>query len=150
MSDHSGSSFPPASPYPDSASAAAAAAAAAYEPMPLPYGLDSIAPSSMSALTAEKLEKFRVGSQTKSRFQIEKEEKEGGAWCPTDLQLYVCMLAYTRSARKRREEEEAAKAIARAALDFMDDDDDAAAAASAHAPSATSAGKQKKKSAADL
>jgi hypothetical protein len=47
--------------------------------MPLPYGLDSIAPSSMSALTAEKLEKFRVGSQTKSRFQIEKEEKEGGA-----------------------------------------------------------------------
>jgi hypothetical protein len=73
--------FPPASPYPDAAAAAAAAAAGAYEPMPLPYGLDSIAPSSMSALTAEKLEKFRVGSQTKSRFQLEKEEKEGVGGC---------------------------------------------------------------------
>ena len=76
MADDYHSTFPPASPYPD---AAAAAAASAYEPIPLPYGLDSMAPSSMSALTAEKLEKFRVGSQAKSRFQIEKEEKEGAA-----------------------------------------------------------------------
>jgi hypothetical protein len=85
MSDGSKSaSFPPASPYPDAAAAAAAAGAAVlYEPIPLPYGLDSIAPSSMSALTAEKLEKFRVGSQSKSRFQIEKEEKEGKRRCLT-------------------------------------------------------------------
>jgi len=78
MADDYNSTFPPASPYPDAA-AAAAASASSYEPIPLPYGLDSIAPSSMSALTAEKLEKFRVGSQAKSRFQIEKEEKEGAA-----------------------------------------------------------------------
>ncbi len=82
MADDYNSTFPPASPYPD---AAAAAAAAAYEPIPLPYGLDSIAPSSMSALTAEKLEKFRVGSQAKSRFQIEKEEKEGGGFVLTSF-----------------------------------------------------------------
>jgi hypothetical protein len=87
MSDNNTNFLPPASPYPDSAAAAAAAAAAPYEVIPLPYGLDSIAPSSMSALTAEKLEKFRVGSQAKSRFQLEKEEKEGASCRPVSSSL---------------------------------------------------------------